>query len=236
VTLARRPAPAGERRPGPSLWRGVAVGSVAVAAALLALPFVVYAIDFGWRGLTTDLAGESYLFTPGGTLPDAAIAVHMLLGGLVTLLAPVQLVGPLRRRARGAHRWTGRVLVVAATVVAAGGLAYIATRGTIGGAPMSAAFAVYGLLLGLAAVMTWRAVRRGDLTRHRDWALRFVVLALGSWFYRLHYTLWEVTTGGAGRRPDFSGPFDLAQLVAFWLPYLVLVELWIARHPRVEAP
>jgi uncharacterized membrane protein len=209
---------------------------VIAGAALLALPFVVYAVGFGWRGLTTDLAGDSYLFTPGGAVSDAAIAVHMLLGGLVTLLAPVQLAGPLRRRARTLHRWTGRVLVAAALIVAAGGLVYIASRGTVGGRPMSVAFAIYGLLLGLAAMMTWRAIRAGDLTRHRDWALRFVVLALGSWFYRLHYTVWEVATGGAGRRSDFSGPFDLVQLVAFWLPYLVLVEWWIARPPRVAAP
>ena len=73
--------------------------------------------------------------------------------------------------------------------------------------------------------MTWRAARAGDVTRHRNWALRFFVLVLGSWFFRLHYTIWELLTGGVGRRPDFGGPFDLVQLVAFWVPYLVLVEI-----------
>jgi hypothetical protein len=63
------------------------------------------------------------------------------------------------------------------------------------------------------------------------------VLAIGSWLYRMHYTLWYMTTGGLGSERDFSGPFDQIQLFAFYLPYLAALELWFRlRDRRAAAP
>ena len=53
-----------------------------------------------------------------------------------------------------------------------------------------------------------------------------IILALASWLYRVHYGLWEVLIDGAGSRPDFSGPFDVIQVFAFYLPYLAVHHLW----------
>ena len=88
-------------------------------------------------------------------------------------------------------------------------------------------FGLYGGLMALAAVQTVRLARRRD-PRHRLWAERLVILALASWLYRVHYGIWEIATGGAGSRPDFSGPFDLVQVFAFYLPYLA-IHAWIRR-------
>lgn len=213
----------------------IALRATVVLIALAGAPFALYAAAFGVSGLTRSLVGETR-FALGAQPVDALMFAHMLAGGLITVLAPLQLVGRIRRQAPGAHRAIGRATVALALLTALGGAAYIAARGTIGGAPMSASFAVYGALLALAAAQTVRFARRRAVAQHRAWALRFVALALGSWLYRLHYGLWEMATGGALRADDFSGAFDLANLVLFYAPYLALVELYLRRVPYREKP
>lgn len=71
--------------------------------------------------------------------------------------------------------------------------------------------------------------------RHPDWAARLVVLALGSWIYRLHYALWEIATGGAYSNPAFTGVFDQVQNWAFFLPYLAVLEVYLARRKKRDA-
>jgi hypothetical protein len=53
------------------------------------------------------------------------------------------------------------------------------------------------------------------------------VLALGSWLYRLQYGIWHMLSGGLGSQPDFSGWFDRAMVVGFYLPWLVALEVWL---------
>lgn len=192
---------------------------------LMVLPFVLSAARFGIRGLTSDLSAETYLYTSDRWLPNLALFSHMLGGAVITTLAPLQLYSGLRGRYFRAHRWAGRLIVLLALTSALGGLAYIASRGTIGGWPMDAGFAIYGLCLGLAAIQTIRHARAGELRRHRDWALRLVVLALASWLFRLHYVVWFVLTDGLGSTPQLNGPFDRVQVFAFFVPYLIALEI-----------
>lgn len=210
-------------------WLGLGVLLLATA------PFAVYAAIFGARGLLLDLSAESRLFDGGAAFSNGAMALHMAGGALITLLALTQPVGPLRRAWPRLHRVCGYVFLVAATVSALGGLIFIGLRGTIGGPLMDAAFAGYGVCVLIATVQTVRAARRGDFASHADWALRAILLGLGSWIYRAHYTLWYVATGGVGSEPDFSGWFDQIQVFAFYAPYLLAAEIVIqARRRRAE--
>lgn len=202
--------------------------------ALSVLPFVLHSVDLAGRGMAGALAEPSHLFPPAGGAASAAIALHMVTGAAITLLAPLQLVGPIRRRWPALHRWSGRVLAVAAAAAALAGLFYIAARGTVGGPMMDLAFATYGGLMLLAAVQTARHARARRFELHRDWALRLFVLAIGSWIYRVHYGLWYMATGGIASNDQFTGLFDRVQLWAFFLPYLVLVELWLRARRRRE--
>ena len=59
-----------------------------------------------------------------------------------------------------------------------------------------------------------------------------VVLAIGSWLYRLQYQLWYLATGGLWMEANFSGRFDQFQLFAFYVPYLIGIELWIRLRRR----
>ncbi|MFQ6774410.1 DUF2306 domain-containing protein [Cereibacter sphaeroides] len=208
---------------------------VRVLQSLLSLLFVSLLLLGVWwfvdhsvsRGLRLGEAAEqasSRLFHPEARVATLAIYGHMVLGGLLTLLAPLQLLGVVRRRWASIHRGLGYAVAGLALATGAGGLLYILGQGTVGGPWMSVGFGLYGLLLMLAAVRTVTLARSRD-PAHRAWAGRLVILALGSWIYRMHYGLWHATTGGLATAEDFSGTFDRVQVFAFYLPYLLLFEI-----------
>jgi hypothetical protein len=190
--------------------------------------FVVYAGDLGLRGLISDAPGAvSRVFQDGRLWANAAIALHMIAGAILTLGAPLQAVPVLRRRWPGLHRRFGYVLFVLALATGFGGLIYIALHGTIGGWWMSLWFAIYGAALIWAAVNTVYYAIDKDQRRHFAWAVRLIVLAVGSWIYRMHYAIWYAATGGVASNTEFTGLFDQVQVVAFFVPYLLIAELML---------
>ncbi len=195
---------------------------------LLVLPFVFYAVGFGLNGLRDTLPEPHYLQSDRAEA-NGAIFNHMVLGGLITALVPLQLMRSVRRRFPQFHRWSGRFITLAACVTAMAGLIYIGLRGTIGGLMMDLGFTLYGSLMLLAAIQTIRHARAARFDDHHAWALRLFWLILGSWLYRIHYGSWYAATGGLWSAPDFSGGFDLVQNFAFYVPYLIGVEVYLAR-------
>lgn len=213
-------------------WQALMLGLLVLGVA----PFAWHALRFGLEGFGAAALRDTYLFAAGAVASNTAIFGHMLSGAAVTLLAPVQLSAAVRRRWPGWHRGAGRVLVAGALMSGVGGLIYIALRGTVGGVWMDVGFALYGALMIVAAVQAIRFARAREFARHRAWALRLFWLAIGSWLYRVHYGLWYLATDGVGSSRDFSGPFDLIQNFAFYLPYLLLLELYLRRQSRAPVP
>lgn len=199
-----------------------------ILALLLALPFTLHALDFGQGGLRHALPEPHYLFSDNETA-NFGIFSHMIAGAIITALVPLQLIAPLRRQFPMLHRLSGRVIGVAAVLTAIAGLTYIALRGTIGGWPMNIGFTLYGVLMLWAAFQTMRHAAARRIDAHYAWALRLFWLAIGSWLYRVHYGLWYLATGGLWSNPDFTGAFDLVQNIAFFIPYLVGVEIYLTR-------
>ncbi|WP_421856221.1 DUF2306 domain-containing protein [Oricola sp.] len=212
--------------------RAVLAAALAAAVIVLAWPFARHAYNFGLQGLNGYVAGWTHLHSAGRPLANTAIFAHMVAGAFITIAAPLQLMPPLRNRFPALHRWTGRAICLVAIVTALGGLFYIVTRHTIGGPVMDTGFALYGLLMLVSAVETARHARAGDFARHRRWALRLFFLSIGSWLYRVHYAVWYGLTGGLGTAPGFSGPFDLIQTFAFYVPYLLVLEIIFAFERR----
>jgi hypothetical protein len=181
------------------------------------------------------------------TLPDlyeaqtpaasAGIGLHFVAGALLLLLGPVQLIGGIRARAPAVHRWIGRVYAAAAFLAGVGGLAFIAMKGAVGGVMMSVAFAAYGALMVLAAVQTVRHAMARRIDVHRAWAIRLFALAIGSWLYRMGYGLFFAFAGSdnPGHTELFSGWFDHVMNWAFFVPPLIVAELFIrARRERAS--
>jgi hypothetical protein len=174
-----------------------------------------------WNG---NLAG---LYTRGAPAASAGIAAHFAGGAAILALGPLQLIGNLRSRFPGLHRWIGRLYVLAAGVAGLGGLTFIAVNGTIGGAVMSAGFGLYGALTFIGAVETYRHARARRFEQHRAWAIRLFALAIGSWLYRMDYGFWLTAGHGRGHTHSFRGPFDFVMAFFFYVPNLVLAEILI---------
>lgn len=106
---------------------------------------------------------------------------------VLPVLAPLQLVGPIRRNWPGYHRRAGRSMIVLGLVTGIGGIGYAVLRGTTGGPFMDVSSSVYGLLILGAAVQTYRLGRARQWAQHRRWGWRLTVLVIASWLYRMHY-------------------------------------------------
>ena len=203
--------------------------------------FAAHAVTRGVGALAGDVVAQGRLVS--GAFGNAAIYSHMIFGGVITVLAVIQWSGPLRRWWPRLHRISGRLLAILACLTGLGGLTYIALNGTIGGPEMSAGFGLYGALMVVAAIQTLRLAMAGQYAQHRRWAARLIVLCLASWLYRVHYGLFYALVCGQGAdgclpysTPEFSGIFDRVQNWAFYLPYLVLVEIWVRLRPQAPAP
>lgn len=188
--------------------------------------FVAYSAGIGLQGLVSVTpSGVSRVFRDNGVLANTGISLHMIAGAVLTFGAPLQALPTLRRRWPGLHRRFGYVLFVLAVATGLGGLLYIALVGTIGGWWMSLWFAIYGAAMIWSAVNTVYYAIAKDLRRHFAWAVRFIILAVGSWIYRMHYAIWYAATGGTASNEAFTGLFDQIQVVAFFVPYLLIAEI-----------
>ena len=210
-------------------WSGAGLVAVSWASAavfgLYILAFYIGAISAGhldqWN---SNLAG---LYDKQHLAAMLAMTAHFATGAVILLLGPIQLIGQVRRRWPAVHRWLGRVYVFTAGVAGAGGLVFIASKGTIGGVQMNIGFAGYGVLIVLAAVETYRHARSLRFQKHRAWAIRLFALAIGSWLYRMDYGLWLTAAHGIGHTHAFRGPFDVVMSFFFYLPNLALAELFL---------
>jgi hypothetical protein len=116
-------------------------------------------------------------------------------------------------------------------LAASGGLIFIIVKGTVGGAVMEMGFTLYGALMLLSGVQTYRYGISRRIGQHREWGLRLYALAVGSWLYRMDYGFWFQLTGGIGHCSHFEGVFDQVMSFFFYVPNLLVAELIIRyRH------
>jgi hypothetical protein len=219
-------------------WTGLAlVTTVWVSAALFGLYILAFYVaalcGHDMQRWNNVLPG---LYTRTSAASTAGIGLHFVGGGIVLVLGSIQLIASVRNRFPSVHRWIGRIYVAASLLTGVGGLVFIALKGTIGGPVMSLGFALYGILTILAAVKTYQHAAAGRLTLHGAWAWRLYALAIGSWLYRIDYGFWQLFTHGLGHTHSFSGPFDKVMAFFFYLPNLLVVEVFIRARAYTAAP
>ena len=167
------------------------------------------------------------LYQEDAVVANTGIGAHFLAGGVILLLGSIQLVDWIRIKYPSVHRGIGKLYLVSSLVASIGGLIFIAIRGTVGGLMMDIGFSIYGMLMFLATVLTYRYAVKRQFERHSAWALRLYALAIGSWLYRMDYGFWTLLTGGLGRASNFSGPFDQIMDFFFYVPNLLIAEVFI---------
>ena len=169
------------------------------------------------------------LYGPSNGTANAGIGLHFAAGGIILILGSIQLIDAIRNRYPSFHRWVGRVYILASVFAGLGGLSFILIKGTIGGTVMDLGFGLYGLLMLVCATETFRHARARRIELHRAWALRLYALAIASWLYRMDYGFWILLTDGWGHQDHFSGPFDQVMAFFFYLPNLLVAEIFIQK-------
>ncbi len=214
-------------------WSGVCLAAVVWMSSLLFALYILaaYIGDWATHALAHWNDALPGLYDPRTPLATTGIGAHIVAGSVLLTLGFVQLFAPLRNAVPAVHHWIGRIYVLASLAAGVGGLTFVFVKGTIGGWAMNVGFGLYGILVILAAVQTYRYGRARDLQRHRAWAIRLFALVIGSWLYRMDYGFWLLTTHGAFHTHDFRGPFDAFMAFWFYLPNLVVAE-WFIRAER----
>jgi hypothetical protein len=229
--LRARPVAHGDPASRVLRWAVQAWCSVAVAGQLL---FAAYVLAFYGRAT---LAGAPqrwnqvlpHGWVPGDAAGNAVVASHLLFAVVVLVCGALQLLPWLRRHAPAVHRWSGRVFVGGAVVMAVGGIVMIATRGTVGDLSQHVATSLNGLLILLCAALAWRDALARRFDSHRRWALRLYLLVSGVWFFRIGLMAWIVLNQGpAGFDPHtFRGPALTTIAFAQTLLPLAVLELYL---------
>ncbi len=167
------------------------------------------------------------LYQKGASTATTGIGLHFAAGAVILLLGNIQLIESIRVRYPAFHRWTGRIYILSSVLAAVGGLVFIVVKGTIGGRIMNIGFSLYGILMLIAGIETYRHAAARRIDTHRAWGLRLYALAIGSWLYRMDYGFWVQLTDGLGHSSDFEGPFDKLMSFFFFVPNILIAELFI---------
>lgn len=185
-----------------------------------------------WRALVAGLA----MPTAQDWIANLGIGLHFVMGTVLVMAWPILLSARIRARHRAVHRWTGRIYVTAGVLAGAGGMSFILTHGAYTPAA-SVAFAIWGAVMMLSAVMAYVHARAKRFDLHRAWAIRLFAMVLGSWVFDLEIRAWKDLTGGLGMGAgNTSGPFDYAILYLFFVPNLLVAEGFIRnQHKRIAA-
>jgi hypothetical protein len=210
-------------------WSGTGLVAASwISAALFgAYIFAFYIGAIPSRRFDTWNENLSGIYDRNHTAALIAIGVHMLVGAILLLLGPIQLIGQVRNRWPALHRWIGRIYVSCGALAGVGGLGFIAFKGTIGGAAMNLGFGLYGALMVLSAAQAWRYAVARQFDQHRVWAVRLFALTIGSWLYRMDYGFWLMGAHGIWHRSNFRGGFDVFMSFFFYLPNLLVAELFL---------
>jgi len=221
-------------------WIGRAIQAIALAGLLAFGAYIVLRAAGAtpgnfeqWRALVDGLPMQSAQVW----VANLGIGLHFAMGTILVLAWPILLSSRIRARHRAVHRWTGRVYATAGVLAGVGGLSFILTHGAYTRAA-SIAFAAWGAVMMLCAIMAFVHARAKRFDRHRAWAIRLFAMVLGSWVFDLEIRAWKDLTGGLGMGAgNTSGPFDYAIIYLFFVPNLLVAECFIRNlHKRVALP
>jgi uncharacterized membrane protein len=153
--------------------------------------------------------------------------VHIVPGSLFFILGPFQFSSRIRTRYIRFHRWSGRVIVLAALPVGLSGLLFGVVF-PIGGLLASSAILVSGAAFLLAITRGFIAIRHRDVMRHREWMIRMFAIGLG---------ISTVRIVGLVLLPIIpTRPLELRIGLSFWIGFaftFAAAEFWV-RHTRLR--
>lgn len=162
--------------------------------------------------------------SPFARHPDVTL-LHVIPGAVFLILAPIQFLPFVRRRFLAFHRWSGRVLLMTALVIALSAL-FFGVLMPFGGTGEAVAIALFAVMFLVALATAWLAIRRGQAARHREWMIRAFATAIAISTVRVFGSFVELPFTLMGIRP--AEGFVISVWTS-WLMTVVAAELWIGR-------
>ncbi len=153
--------------------------------------------------------------------------LHVLPGGILLTLAPLQFSRRIRSRHIQFHRWSGRVLILTTFVVVLTGL-YFGVLMPYGGPSEAIAAALFGGFCLAAVGRAFLAIRKRQVAVHREWMIRAFAIAIGISTIRVVGGAFDIVLTPAGYS---SQEIFLLSFWSGWLLTLGAAELWI-RYTR----
>jgi uncharacterized membrane protein len=195
-------------------WLGMTVLALAVAGYAITM---LFAPEFR-PSFVRDLFEER---------PVAAF-VHFMGGAIALVAGAFQLNTRLRTRFIGAHRWLGRLYVLA--VVIGGVAAFALALQAFGGPIAHVGFGLLALCWMASTLNAYRHIRQGNLSTHRNWMIRSYALTLAAVTLRLYLPSSQL----AGISMAVAYP-AIAWLC--WVPNLLIAEWFVrSRHSYAMLP
>lgn len=175
------------------------------------------------ENLRGDFASPHYFVAP---IP---IVIHLMTGIVFNLLAPLQFVPALRRRFPQWHRRSGRLLVMAALAASLSALWMNQFFPPFGIGLKYLAILVFGIGSLVSLFFGVRAIRRGDVARHRLWMSRVMAICLAPAVSRVILLPLFVSLG------ELNVVF-IEAVVWFSNVFNLLVVEWVHSRQKVIAP
>jgi uncharacterized membrane protein len=207
------------------VWTGVVFLALIGVAAVTRRTLVLL-----WPNTFASNASPAAALDAGFARHLVLTLIHILLGALFLVLAPLQFVPGIRRNHLQIHRWMGRVLVVCGLIIGASAL-IMSYRMNIGGPNETAATTLFAIVFLICLLKAYVHIRRKEVARHREWMIRAYGVGLGV----------------ATTRPIVGAFFAARRLtpheffgIAFWLGFTVtflVAEAWVdyTRQRQVAA-
>jgi uncharacterized membrane protein len=194
-------------------WLALTALAIAVFAPL---PYVTTSLS----ELAADKSELALNYVHRPSWLQAFFYAHVIGGAVALLLSPVQLSARIRARAPRLHRLSGRIVLTA--VMAAGVAGLVLSPYNLAGPVGIAGFGLLAVLWPTFAARGFLAIRRGDVTVHRQWMLRTFALTYAAVTLRLWLGVLVPIVG------DFRSAYVIVPFLA-WVPNLLVAE-WVLRR------
>ena len=168
-------------------------------------------------------------YVAGDGIGNFMFAAHVLLAAIITFGGLLQLTPQIRNRARRFHRWNGRLFLIIAYFMGAGGIWLVWVRGTRLSDITAISGTLNGVLIIAFASLAWVYAARRRIDIHRQWAMRTFMVVNGVWFLRVGFMAWvTLNQGPVGMNETLSGPADIALSFGSYLIPLAVLETYFA--------
>lgn len=211
-------------------WAGRAWFATAAFGQLAFIAFI--AVFYGVSTFSGDFASWNEKPLIDGHVEEdhtgnAMFAGHVIMAAVMTLSGLMQLVPQLRAWSPTLHRYSGRVFLITACLLAIGGLWLTWVRGTQLSFVSGFAISVNALFILAFAWLTIRHALRREFALHQRWAMRLFLAASGVWFLRIGMMSWLIMAQGpVGMNRSLSGPTDIVLVFGCYLIPLAVYELY----------